>query len=127
VLISPAESCSELGLGISGTPESTYKLGRCAVARGSKLREGKIMQMVDGLPRRNRIDCYTPAESAIRAALLAVEEMGAHTLLTEAVVLLDEAREKVADFVELPDRARYEPTTAQQGTPPDPGQRSSAQ
>jgi hypothetical protein len=78
------------------------------------------MQMVDGFPRRGRIDCFTPAESAIRAALLEVEEMGAHTLLTEAVVLLDEARNKVADFVELPDRARYEPTTAQQVVAPRP-------
>jgi hypothetical protein len=77
------------------------------------------MQMIDGFPRRSRIDHYTPAESAIRAALLAVEEMGAHTLLTEAVVLLSDAQSKVADFVELPDRARYEPTAAQPVVAPD--------
>lgn len=65
------------------------------------------MQMIDGLPRRCRIDLETPAEAAIRAAIEAVEAVGAHTLLTEAVVLLAEAQEKVADFVELPDADIY--------------------
>ena len=35
-------------------------------------------------------------------ASLAVEEAGAHPLLTDAVNLLTQAKEKVADFVELP-------------------------
>jgi hypothetical protein len=72
----------------------------------------KIVQILGGIPRRNRTDRYTPAEHAIRAAILAVEEMGAHTLLTEAVVLLAEAQEKVADFVELPDQAPAPQTVA---------------
>ena len=54
----------------------------------------------DGFPRRNDITLCTPAENAIRAAVDAVEEAGAHPLLTDAVNLLDEAREKVADFVD---------------------------
>jgi hypothetical protein len=58
------------------------------------------MKMIDGVPRRRRIDLQTPAEAAIRAAMRAVEEAGAHELLTAAVVLLDEARDRVADFVD---------------------------
>ena len=41
-----------------------------------------------------------PAELAIRAALLAVEDAGCDVLLTEAVILLGEAQDKVADFVD---------------------------
>lgn len=55
----------------------------------------------DGFPRRADLDLNTPAELAIRKAVEAVEAAGAHPLLTEAVVLLDQARDKVADFVEL--------------------------
>ena len=55
----------------------------------------------DGIPRRNRIDLYSPAELAIREAVFVVESAGAHPLLTEAVMLLQQAKEKVADFVEL--------------------------
>lgn len=54
----------------------------------------------DDIPRRVRIDQMTPAESAIRQATLVVEEAGAHPHLTDAVVLLSQAREKVADFVD---------------------------
>lgn len=57
--------------------------------------------MNNEIPRRNRIDLYTSAEKAIRAAILEVEEMGAHPILTEAVGLLGNAQNKVADFVEL--------------------------
>lgn len=52
------------------------------------------------IPRRNRIDLYTPAERAIREAMLAVEAAGADTRLTDAVILLGEAHEAVADFVD---------------------------
>jgi hypothetical protein len=60
------------------------------------------MQLVeDGMPRRNRLDLNTPAELAIREAMMAVESCGAHVLLTEAVTLLGKAKDLVADFVEL--------------------------
>jgi hypothetical protein len=65
------------------------------------------MQWIDGFPRRSRIDCHTPAEAAIRAAIQAVEEVGAHELLTDAVDLLAKAQDKVADFVELPDKQSH--------------------
>lgn len=54
-----------------------------------------------GLPRRNDILLQTEEEKDIRDAILAVENLGAHPLLTEAVVLLDQARNKLADWVEL--------------------------
>lgn len=54
----------------------------------------------DTVPRRARIDKMTPAELAIRDAILAVEEVGCGVLLTEAVVLLGQAKDKVADYVD---------------------------
>lgn len=58
------------------------------------------MPVTDHIPRRARIDQMTPAELAIREAILRVEEMPPDTDLTEAVVLLDRARSKVADYVD---------------------------
>ena len=54
----------------------------------------------DGWPTRRDVSWYTVGEQAIREALLAVEGMGAHVLLTEAVMLLSQAQDKVADFAE---------------------------
>lgn len=44
---------------------------------------------------------WTTAERMIQDAVDEVEGIGAHPLLTEAVVLLGRAREKVADFVDM--------------------------
>lgn len=52
------------------------------------------------IPRRCRIDLYTPAEAAIRQAMLAVEGVGADVRLTKAVTLLAEAKDMVADYVD---------------------------
>lgn len=52
------------------------------------------------IPRRHRIDLFIPAERAIREAQLAVEDAGTHPLLTEATILLGQARDKVADYAE---------------------------
>ena len=57
------------------------------------------------VPRRCCAQCWTPAEQAIKDAMLAVEESGAHPLLTEAVILLDQAFSKVADHTDLPDES----------------------
>lgn len=46
------------------------------------------------------MDESTPAERAIYDAMRAVEEMPAHPVLTEAVVMLGRARDRVADFVD---------------------------
>ena len=56
--------------------------------------------MSSHVPRRNRIDLNTPAELAIRAAVEAVEILRADPRLTEVVLMLDRAREKLADFVD---------------------------
>ena len=55
---------------------------------------------MNDISRRARIDLMTPAELAIREAMLKVEEAGAHPFLTDAVVLLGQAKDKVADYVD---------------------------
>lgn len=61
--------------------------------------------MSNDVPRRNRLDLFTPAEKAIYDVVQAVEAVGADTRLTRAVILLGEARDLVADFVDgVPDR-----------------------
>ncbi len=54
----------------------------------------------NGFPRRNRIDLWTPLEKEIRKAHDAVENAGAHPLLTEAGSKILEAFELVADWTE---------------------------
>lgn len=51
-------------------------------------------------PRRNRLDLNTPAEKAIWEAMQEVEKTGAHPLLTDAINMLKQAKEKVSDFVD---------------------------
>jgi hypothetical protein len=50
------------------------------------------------LPRRIRLDLMKPSEKAIYEAMQEVEKVGAHTLLTEAVILLQKAKDKVSDY-----------------------------
>ena len=52
------------------------------------------------IPRRIRIDLQTPIEAAIRAARDAVESGPAHPHMTRATVLLGQALDAVADFVD---------------------------
>ena len=52
------------------------------------------------VPRRNRVDKMSSGEYAIREAVQEVEAMGADVRLTQAVILLGEAKDKVADFVD---------------------------
>ena len=73
----------------------------CLISRGSDS-GGNTMQMIDGFPRRNRIDHNTPIELKIRDAMAAVESGDAHPLMTDAGVLLQQALNKVADYVDLP-------------------------
>ena len=55
---------------------------------------------MEQIPRRIRVDLMTPAELAIRQAVLVVEEAGCDSRLTDAVVLLGQAKECVADYVD---------------------------
>lgn len=57
---------------------------------------------MEGLtPRRNYLELNTPAELAIRNAIAEVENLGCHVDLTEAVTLLQNAFDTVADFIDL--------------------------
>lgn len=55
---------------------------------------------MDTIPRRARLDQFTPAERAIYEAMKAVEDLPPDKRLTDAVVLLGRARDLVADFVD---------------------------
>lgn len=52
------------------------------------------------LPRRCYVDKWTPAERAIKEAVRAVEAAGCDAALTDAVMFLDKAFGRVADFVD---------------------------
>ena len=54
----------------------------------------------DEIPRRADVSRNTEAERAIRRATVEVECLGADERLTRAVVLLEEARNAVADWVD---------------------------
>jgi hypothetical protein len=54
----------------------------------------------DGLPTRIDRQWMTPAELAIMNAMEAVEKAGGSVALTDAVMLLAKARDRVADHVE---------------------------
>ena len=54
----------------------------------------------DGIPTRSDTQWMTPAELAINEAMAAVEGTGASVALTNAVTLLSQARDRVADHVE---------------------------
>lgn len=56
--------------------------------------------MSNKIPRKNILTRMTPAEVAIYNASLEVEKLGADVRLTDAVNLLQQAREKVADFID---------------------------
>ena len=58
------------------------------------------MLLVNGFPRRGRVECLSPVESAIREAIITVETAGADPRLTDAVLLLMQAQSKVADYVD---------------------------
>ena len=55
---------------------------------------------MENIPRRNLVTKMTPAEIAIYGAMLEVEKLPANVKLTDAVVLLSQAKDKVADFVD---------------------------
>jgi hypothetical protein len=54
------------------------------------------------IPRRIRLDRMTKEELAIYNMVGDIENLGAHPLLTDVVVLLQQARDKLADWVEEP-------------------------
>jgi hypothetical protein len=73
--------------------ESGRAQGSAGTLKGRNMAENEI-------PRRARMDHWIPAERAIYDAKQAVESVGAHLFLTQAVILLGRAQDKVADFVD---------------------------
>jgi len=62
--------------------------------------------MTDEIPRRSLLNLLTPAEKAIFDATQEVEALPADVRLTDAVVLLQAARNSVADYVDGIDKRR---------------------
>jgi hypothetical protein len=60
--------------------------------------------------RRNRMDLFSPAELAIYNAQVEVEKIGADVRLTNAGILLQQARYLVADFIDGVDQSSPTPT-----------------
>lgn len=54
----------------------------------------------DTIPRRARVDLWSPAERAINDAMAEVEKLPPDTGLTDAVILLQNAQRKVADYID---------------------------
>lgn len=52
------------------------------------------------VPRRSNFNQMSPAERAIFDAMQEVEEVGADERLTDAVIMLQHARDKVADYID---------------------------
>lgn len=59
-----------------------------------------LPRMVDGFPRRLRLDHFTPVETLIRTAEAAIEGAGCDERLTNAGTLLAQGRSLVADYYE---------------------------
>lgn len=53
------------------------------------------------IPRRCRLNLMVPAELAIHQIIEDVEKWGSHSCLTEAVVLLQQAKDKISDYVDF--------------------------
>jgi hypothetical protein len=68
---------------------------------------------VDQFLRRNRMDLWTMPERAIHEAHRKVEEMPADSRLTQAGILLQQAQDKVADFIDGIGRCARPNCTAQ--------------
>ncbi len=58
------------------------------------------MELINGIARRIQLDHFEPSEIAIYNAMQEVEKIGADLRLTQAVTLLAEARNLVADYIE---------------------------
>ena len=56
--------------------------------------------METGFPRRMSLEKFSPAEKAIYNAIQEVEKAGCDTKLTEAVLLLQKAKDCVSDYVD---------------------------
>jgi hypothetical protein len=62
----------------------------------------KMMKLSDGTPwpRRANTQTMTKEELAIQNLVWEIEKLGADPLLTDAVVLLGQARDKLSDWID---------------------------
>lgn len=63
-------------------------------------RKGKKENTMNQIPRRAYLDKMVPAERAIHDAIQAVEVMGADERLTDVVIALGAAKDKLSDYVD---------------------------
>lgn len=92
---SPAR-CGQIGATID-VPVPAYALD---VMKAALVSLPRPRLRPDGIPTRCDLRFMSPAERAIRHAMDEVERAGASAALTDAVVLLGKARDRVADHVE---------------------------
>lgn len=57
--------------------------------------------MVNNFPRRHSLYRMTKEEIAIFNLIQEIEAMGCHAILTDVVVLLGQAKDRLSDFVDL--------------------------
>lgn len=62
--------------------------------------EKSVKYYMDEIPRKCQMNEWCSAERLIAAAIHEVELLGCDPALTDAVVLLGEAQEKVASFID---------------------------
>jgi hypothetical protein len=89
---SDARDCDELGPYVKRPPPAEPP-GQVVVPSASLKRDPSI-------PRRAFMPEWCAAERAIFDAVQLVEQMGADVRLTDAVILLGKARERVADYID---------------------------
>ena len=83
---------------LEGIRPNQIATGVTAIHYQSPPRDGTERKM--DIPRRNQLQLLSVGETAIRYAIQVVQLMGADPLLTDAVNLLQEAKEKVSDYVD---------------------------
>lgn len=62
----------------------------------------EVQRDENGTPRRNQLNKFTAKEMELYDIMQNIEKLGAHPLLTDVINLIDQARYKLADWVELP-------------------------
>lgn len=64
------------------------------------LKCGLAKQVMDNIPRRNKLYLNTEVEKHIQESIDRVEDLGADEKLTEVVILLGQAKDKISDYVD---------------------------
>ena len=82
--------------------DEATKLSRIGAALYEDAPMKKMVRMSGGFdwPRRASLEHMTPAEVAIRNAVIEVEKVGAHPDLTAIVTGLGDLQDKLADYID---------------------------